>query len=132
MFSVSMILGELVDEQEGRDGDALILNNQLKPTGKLQFEIKFEESTTFRQFKRQGNVERVYPIRGHRFKKEAFFTPTFCAFCNDFIYGLVGKQGMKCEGCKMVVHKRYAPKAQVHLWNSSSDFWANQNFDQTA
>jgi len=43
----------------------------------------------------------------HQLKKTSFSSPTFCSFCEDFIWGL-GKQGYECQNknCFYACHKR--------------------------
>eukprot|EP00127_Corallochytrium_limacisporum_P005692 Clim_evm71s210 gene=Clim_evmTU71s210 len=57
---------------------------------------------------RRGALRRhaIVDIKHHQFMMRYFKQPTFCAHCNDFIWGVVGKQGFQCLICKMCVHKK--------------------------
>lgn len=44
----------------------------------------------------------------HTFKTKSFLSPTFCAQCTKFIYG-VAKQGQWCEDCHFPVHDHCVP-----------------------
>ncbi|KAK9301810.1 hypothetical protein QLX08_006002 [Tetragonisca angustula] len=57
--------------------------------------------------KRRGAVKqnKVHVVRGHRLVAKFFRTPTFCAFCKDFLWGF-GKQGYQCQACQTAVHKK--------------------------
>lgn len=56
---------------------------------------------------RKGAMVRrkIYKINGHEYKAKRFSRKTFCAFCNDRIWGL-GRQGFKCNKCNLMVHKK--------------------------
>ena len=80
------------------------LKQSLDPSGYLKLEIKLEEE--IQSFQRQEQVEKIYPIKGHKFRGKYFTQPVYCAHCDEFIWGLVGKQGLHCEHCSMTIHKR--------------------------
>ncbi|XP_032580998.1 putative protein kinase C delta type homolog isoform X2 [Drosophila sechellia] len=56
---------------------------------------------------RRGAIkhQKTHVINGHRFVAKFFRQPTFCAFCNLFLWGF-GKQGYQCIICQTVVHKK--------------------------
>ncbi|BFG03068.1 putative protein kinase C delta type homolog [Drosophila madeirensis] len=56
---------------------------------------------------RRGAIkhQKTHDINGHRFVAKFFRQPTFCAFCNLFLWGF-GKQGYQCIICQTVVHKK--------------------------
>ncbi|XP_072041521.1 protein kinase C beta type-like [Amphiura filiformis] len=41
----------------------------------------------------------------HKFAIKSFTTPTYCKFCDRFIFGLY-HQGYRCKDCKFATHKR--------------------------
>lgn len=56
-------------------------------------------------------IHRVHESKGsgHEFVTAQFGTPTNCAYCKEFIWG-VFHQGRKCAKCKLPVHHRCADK----------------------
>ena len=70
----------------------------------VPLEIRLEEEV--HAFQRQEQVEKIYPIKGHKFRGKYFTQPVYCAHCDEFIWGLVGKQGLNCDHCSMTIHKR--------------------------
>ena len=100
----SLSLSHLLVDQVGRE--SVKLNQSLLPKGELQLEICLKENGKANTLQRRTAVEKIYRVRGHNFKKIFFPQPTFCSECTDFLWGVAGKQGMKCSGCQMVCHKR--------------------------
>lgn len=47
----------------------------------------------------------------HKMELVRFNKPTFCKYCQEFIWGVVGKQGYACQVCKYPAHKRCSEKA---------------------
>lgn len=48
---------------------------------------------------------KLYLVNGHRYQPKRFARTALCSVCQDRIWGL-GRQGYKCLGCKVMVHKR--------------------------
>jgi len=58
-------------------------------------------------FERKGRAQTGVP---HQFKLARFNKPTFCKFCTDFIWGVIGKQGYACQMCRYPCHKKCKDK----------------------
>lgn len=104
----------------------------MKPTGRLQVQLKCfseendslslssikenslqtmtpeEKSNTGALTHRRGAMRhaKVYEHKGHQFLAHYFRAPTYCSYCSEFIWGVIGKQGFKCKECQMAVHRR--------------------------
>ena len=81
--------------------------------GSISFTASLEEEKILKMpsehiLHRGNKVERCFPIKGHKFRKNYFNEPTFCKTCNKMIWGIteVQQNGLKCVNCKMAVHKR--------------------------
>eukprot|EP01133_Synstelium_polycarpum_P005691 gene5691-6575_t len=44
-------------------------------------------------------------LKAHNFKSKYFTQPTKCQFCEQFIWGVIGKQGVMCSDCGYTAHK---------------------------
>jgi LSD1 subclass zinc finger protein len=66
---------------------------------------------------------------GHEFVVAQFGTPTNCAYCKDFIWG-VFHQGRKCAKCKLPVHHRCAEKANSMCEADRRQLFGIVNFDE--
>jgi len=49
----------------------------------------------------------------HDFHEKYLSKPTYCAYCKQFIWGMIEKQGYKCNGCKCCIHKKCLQKAMT-------------------
>ncbi|CAL1532063.1 unnamed protein product [Lymnaea stagnalis] len=58
-------------------------------------------------FVRRGAMkqQKVHEVKGHQFIAKFFRSPTYCSFCQDFLWGL-NKQGYQCTICNCAVHKK--------------------------
>ena len=70
--------------------------------------ISMVTTPTVRIYQRRGarRWKKVRRVNGHGFVAKRFQT-AYCEKCHDRIWGL-GRQGYRCEACKMTVHKRCA------------------------
>ncbi|KAK3102892.1 hypothetical protein FSP39_014744 [Pinctada imbricata] len=107
----------------------------LKPSGRLQVQIRFfsENEEQLPQFdsekpnaggikKRRGAIkqQKVHEVKGHQFIAKFFRQPTYCSFCNEFLWGL-NKQGYQCKVCNCAVHKKCHEKILGSCPGSAKD-----------
>eukprot|EP00092_Neocalanus_flemingeri_P021150 GFUD01022924.1.p1 GENE.GFUD01022924.1~~GFUD01022924.1.p1 ORF type:complete len:664 (+),score=141.22 GFUD01022924.1:113-2104(+) len=95
-------ISSLLEAKEQKE--AYKLKQSLDPSGLLKVEIRLEEEK--QAFQRQEQVQKIYPIKGHKFRAKFFTQPVYCAHCDEFLWGVVGKQGLSCDNCSMTIHKR--------------------------
>uniref|UniRef100_A0A1B0AFA7 Phorbol-ester/DAG-type domain-containing protein n=1 Tax=Glossina pallidipes TaxID=7398 RepID=A0A1B0AFA7_GLOPL len=82
---------------------------------------------------RRGAIkhQKTHDFNGHRFVAKFFRQPTFCAFCNLFLWGF-GKQGYRCIICQTVVHKKchdkLLGKCSGSVFNSASTILLRERF----
>ncbi|XP_065366319.1 putative protein kinase C delta type homolog isoform X2 [Calliphora vicina] len=82
---------------------------------------------------RRGAIkhQKTHVVNGHRFVAKFFRQPTFCAFCNLFLWGF-GKQGYQCITCQTVVHKKchekLLGKCSGSVFNSASTILLRERF----
>jgi serine/threonine protein kinase len=43
--------------------------------------------------------------KGHNFLQTTYFSPTWCSYCHDFLWGM-RKQGYQCSDCRRNLHKK--------------------------
>lgn len=58
----------------------------------------------------QIDSDKIHASKGHEFISTHFNTPTWCHYCNKFIFGLQ-KQGYTCRKCNYISHKKCYEKA---------------------
>ena len=75
--------------------------------GLIKFEISMDESHSS-PLKREGNVVKMFPKKGHKFRKHYFEQLTSCHHCKNLIWGLtlMQQKALRCEVCKIPVHKK--------------------------
>ncbi|XP_025106597.1 protein kinase C delta type-like isoform X1 [Pomacea canaliculata] len=102
------------------DGNATRTWLDLRPHGRIEVQIRFfkeddngailSPSVTGRDkpgIVRRGAMkqQKVHEVRGHQFIAKFFRQPSFCSFCNEFLWGL-NRQGYQCKVCHCAVHKK--------------------------
>lgn len=128
-----------------RDGNISTTWLDLKPSGRLQIQIRFfsenEEVAPGPSVKskeqipqtdpdkggggitrRRGAIkqQKVHEVKGHQFIAKFFRQPTYCSFCNEFLWGL-NKQGYQCKVCNCAVHKKCHEKILGQCPGSAKD-----------
>ncbi|XP_073484436.1 protein kinase C epsilon type-like [Aquarana catesbeiana] len=53
----------------------------------------------------QVSFQRFTVNMPHKFTIRTYFVPTFCNHCGSLLWGFI-RQGLKCEGCNMNIHRR--------------------------
>uniref|UniRef100_A0A0K8VWR1 protein kinase C n=1 Tax=Bactrocera latifrons TaxID=174628 RepID=A0A0K8VWR1_BACLA len=82
---------------------------------------------------RRGAIKQLktHDYNGHRFVAKFFRQPTFCAFCNLFVWGF-GKKGYQCITCQTAVHKKchekLLSKCSGSVFNSASTILLRERF----
>uniref|UniRef100_A0A0A1WT80 Protein kinase C n=1 Tax=Zeugodacus cucurbitae TaxID=28588 RepID=A0A0A1WT80_ZEUCU len=82
---------------------------------------------------RRGAIKhlKTHDYNGHRFVAKFFRQPTFCAFCNLFVWGF-GKKGYQCITCQTAVHKKchekLLSKCSGSVFNSASTILLRERF----
>ncbi|KAK3581241.1 hypothetical protein CHS0354_032961 [Potamilus streckersoni] len=107
-----------------------------KPSGRLQIQIRYfseneeqaplqddsEKFMTGGITRRRGAIkqQKVHQVQGHQFIAKFFRQPTYCSFCNEFLWGL-NKQGYQCTSCNCTVHKKCHDKILGKCPGSAKD-----------
>ncbi|XP_055383057.1 putative protein kinase C delta type homolog isoform X2 [Condylostylus longicornis] len=75
--------------------------------------------------------QKIHEFNGHKFVAKFFRQPTFCAFCNLFLWGF-GKQGYQCITCQTAAHKKchdkLLGKCSGSSFNSASTIYLRERF----
>ncbi|XP_060072755.1 protein kinase C delta type-like isoform X1 [Ylistrum balloti] len=119
------------------DGNIATVWLELKPSGRLQIQVRYfsenEEqvpslaepdkvNTGGAITRRRGAIkqQKVHEVKGHQFIAKFFRQPTYCSFCNEFLWGL-NKQGYQCKMCNCAVHKKCHDKILGQCPGSAKD-----------
>ena len=93
------------------ENNSRTLTQVLQPNGVIKLSIMYEPETIGEQkginFKRRAAIHRkIHYHNGHAYVAVFLNQPTYCAICQNFIWGVFGKQGYTCQNCNMTVHKK--------------------------
>ena len=115
MANVQSELEQLAEEclVSGGNGPVTLAT---KPEGRLHIHVRFvaeskaddePRQSVQSRFHRHGALkqQKVHSFKGHKFIAKFFNQPTFCSFCDKFLWGL-GMQGYQCKECNNTVHKK--------------------------
>ena len=65
------------------------------------------KDNALRKTRRKNAVRRrIHKKMGHKFMATYLKQPSFCSLCNQFIWGVMGKQAYQCQLCMQSIHKR--------------------------
>ncbi|KTG02564.1 hypothetical protein cypCar_00039106 [Cyprinus carpio] len=84
--------------------------------------MKLRHHKTFTRERQKALKKRkVHQVCGHKFMATFLPQPTFCCHCKNFIWGVFGKQGYQCQGCKMNIHKRCEANVALNCGVNSAE-----------
>ena len=64
-------------------------------------------NSPFRKTRRKNAIRRrIHKKAGHKYMATYLKQPSFCSLCNQFIWGVMGKQAYQCQLCMQSIHKR--------------------------
>ncbi|KAI8837512.1 kinase-like domain-containing protein [Chytriomyces cf. hyalinus JEL632] len=80
----------------------------LEPGGRIAIKLNLvTEKHHNNTIVRHAPVQKVFPMKGHKFALTRLYHVMKCAVCCDF---LVSSQGYQCQACKYVCHKKCQPR----------------------
>ena len=81
--------------------------NQVRDQKNLQYKQTHGRNAALRNSRRKNAVRRrIHKKMGHKFMATYLKQPSFCSLCNNFIWGVMGKQAYQCQLCMQSIHKR--------------------------
>lgn len=116
-------IGAKLLADKSSDGQASRCWLDLNPAGRIEIQIRlFKENVgddpmaqspqhdnkvTGMGIVRRGAMkqQKVHEVKGHQFIAKFFRQPSFCSFCQEFLWGL-NRQGYQCKVCHCAVHKK--------------------------
>lgn len=86
------------------DIDIVYLNDE-NPIANNTISLSSADLHISRKERKAIRQTKIFKHNAHEFKIHFFSTPTFCAYCTDFLWGLTN-QGVECRNCNLVAHER--------------------------